>query len=378
MPPRVPFTQTFLSGKELEYVTRVIEQGSLASDGPFSQQSAEWLKQYCGAAGVLMTSSCTAALEMAAMLCELGPGDEVIMPSFTFVSTASAVTRTGAQPVFVDIDRRTLNMDPACIAEQVNSRTRAIIPVHYAGVGCAMEAIGELAREHGLVVIEDAAQGLGAAYAGKPLGAHGQLSAFSFHHTKNVACGEGGALCVNDESMLERARILRDKGTNRAAFLSGQVDKYSWVDEGSSYLPSELACAFLLAQLEAVEQINGARKQAYEFYHQQLEQLEEQGHIVRPHVPAECQTNHHLYHLLVADREVRDQLLLALNENGIHAVFHYVPLHLSPMGRRLAPATPTLPVTESSSERILRLPLFAGITTEQQQQVIAAIHDFFT
>ena len=378
MPPRVPFTQTFLSGKELEYVTRVIEQGSLASDGPFSQQSAEWLKQYCGAAGVLMTSSCTAALEMAAMLCELGPGDEVIMPSFTFVSTASAVTRTGAQPVFVDIDRRTLNMDPACIAEQVNSRTRAIIPVHYAGVGCAMEAIGELAREHGLVVIEDAAQGLGAAYAGKPLGAHGQLATFSFHHTKNVACGEGGALCVNDESMLERARILRDKGTNRAAFLSGQVDKYSWVDEGSSYLPSELACAFLLAQLEAVEQINGARKQAYEFYHQQLEQLEEQGHIVRPHVPAECQTNHHLYHLLVADREVRDQLLLALNENGIHAVFHYVPLHLSPMGKRLAPETPTLPVTESSSERILRLPLFAGITTEQQQQVIAAIHDFFT
>jgi len=378
MPPRVPFTQTFLSGKELEYVTRVIEQGSLASDGPFSQQSAEWLKQYCGAAGVLMTSSCTAALEMAAMLCELGPGDEVIMPSFTFVSTASAVTRTGAQPVFVDIDRRTLNIDPACIAEQVNSRTRAIIPVHYAGVGCAMEAIGELAREHGLVVIEDAAQGVGAACGGRPLGAHGQLSTFSFHHTKNVACGEGGALCVNDESMLERARILRDKGTNRAAFLSGQVDKYSWVDEGSSYLPSELACAFLLAQLEAVEQINGARKQAYEFYHQQLEQLEEQGHIVRPHVPAECQTNHHLYHLLVADREVRDQLLLALNENGIHAVFHYVPLHLSPMGKRLAPATPTLPVTESSSERILRLPLFAGITTEQQQQVIAAIHDFFT
>jgi len=378
MPPRVPFTQTFLSGKELEYVTRVIEQGSLASDGPFSQQSAEWLKQYCGAAGVLMTSSCTAALEMAAMLCELGPGDEVIMPSFTFVSTASAVTRTGAQPVFVDIDRRTLNIDPACIAEQVNSRTRAIIPVHYAGVGCAMEAIGELAREHGLVVIEDAAQGVGAACGGRPLGAHGQLSTFSFHHTKNVACGEGGALCVNDESMLERARILRDKGTNRAAFLSGQVDKYSWVDEGSSYLPSELACAFLLAQLEAVEQINGARKQAYEFYHQQLEQLEEQGHIVRPHVPAECQTNHHLYHLLVADREVRDQLLLALNENGIHAVFHYVPLHLSPMGKRLAPETPTLPVTESSSERILRLPLFAGITTEQQQQVIAAIHDFFT
>ncbi|MFP6753007.1 MAG: dTDP-4-amino-4,6-dideoxygalactose transaminase [Pirellulaceae bacterium] len=378
MPPRVPFTQTFLSGKELEYVTRVIEQGSLASDGPFSQQSAEWLKQYSGAAGVLMTSSCTAALEMAAMLCELGPGDEVIMPSFTFVSTASAVTRTGAQPVFVDIDRRTLNIDPACIAEQVNSRTRAIIPVHYAGVGCAMEAIGELAREHGLVVIEDAAQGVGAACGGRPLGAHGQLSTFSFHHTKNVACGEGGALCVNDESMLERARILRDKGTNRAAFLSGQVDKYSWVDEGSSYLPSELACAFLLAQLEAVEQINGARKQAYEFYHQQLEQLEEQGHIVRPHVPAECQTNHHLYHLLVADREVRDQLLLALNENGIHAVFHYVPLHLSPMGKRLAPATPTLPVTESSSERILRLPLFAGITTEQQQQVIAAIHDFFT
>jgi dTDP-4-amino-4,6-dideoxygalactose transaminase len=300
------------------------------------------------------------------------------MPSFTFVSTASAVTRTGAQPVFVDIDRRTLNIDPACIAEQVNSRTRAIIPVHYAGVGCAMEAIGTLAREHGLVVIEDAAQGVGASCAGRPLGSHGQLSTFSFHHTKNVACGEGGALCVNDESMLERARILRDKGTNRAAFLAGQVDKYSWVDEGSSYLPSELACAFLLAQLEAIEQINEARKQAYEFYHQQLEHLDEQGHIVRPHVPVECRTNHHLYHLLVADREVRDRLLLALNENGIHAVFHYVPLHLSPMGKRLAPGTPTLPVTESSSERIIRLPLFAGITRKQQLRVIAAIHEFFT
>ena len=377
MPPRVPFTQTFLSGKELEYVTQVIEQGSLASDGPFSQQSADWLKQHCGVAGVFITSSCTAALEMAAMLCELGPGDEVIMPSFTFVSTASAVTRTGAQPVFVDIDPQTLNIDPACIAEQVNSRTRAIIPVHYAGVGCPMEAIGELAREHGLVVIEDAAQGVGAAYAGTPLGAHGQLATFSFHHTKNIVCGEGGALCVNDESMLERARILRDKGTNRAAFLAGQVDKYSWVDEGSSYLPSELACAFLLAQLEAVGQINEARKQAYQFYQQQLEGLEERGHLVRPHVPAECQTNHHLYHLLLADREIRDQLLAALNENGIHAVFHYVPLHLSPMGKRLAPETPRLPVTESSSERLLRLPLFAGITAAQQQQVIAAVHDFF-
>ena len=377
MPPRVPFAQVFLSGKELEYVSQVVEQGMLASDGPFSQQCADWLQRYSGAAGVLMTNSCTAALEMAAMLCELGPGDEVIMPSFTFVSTASAVARTGAQPVFVDVDPQTLNIDPACITPRLNSRTRAIIPVHYAGVGCPMEAINELADQHGLVVIEDAAQGLGASYAGRPLGAHGQLAAFSFHHTKNISCGEGGALCVNDPGMLERARILRDKGTNRAAFLAGQVDKYSWVDEGSSYLPSELASAFLLAQLEAVDRVNEARQQAYEFYQQQLEGLEQQGHLVRPHLPPDCQTNYHLYHLLVADQQTRDRLLADLNEKGIHAVFHYVPLHLSPMGQRLAPETPSLPVTESSSERLLRLPLFAGITREQQQQVIAGIRGFF-
>jgi dTDP-4-amino-4,6-dideoxygalactose transaminase len=377
MPPRVPFTQTFLSGKELEYVSQVVEQGMLASDGPFSRKCADWLQQYSGAAGVLLTSSCTAALEMAAMLCELGPGDEVIMPSFTFVSTASAVARTGAQPVFVDVDPQTLNIDPASVAARLNSQTRAIIPVHYAGVGCPMEAINELAGQHGLVVIEDAAQAVGASQAGKPLGSHGQLAAFSFHHTKNISCGEGGALCVNDPGMLERARILRDKGTNRAAFLAGQVDKYSWVDEGSSYLPSELASAFLLAQLEAVDRVNEARQQAYEFYQQQLEGLEQQGHLVRPHLPPDCQTNYHLYHLLVADQQTRDRLLADLNEKGIHAVFHYVPLHLSPMGQRLAPETPSLPVTESSSERLLRLPLFAGITQEQQQQVIAGIRGFF-
>jgi dTDP-4-amino-4,6-dideoxygalactose transaminase len=377
MPPRVPFTQTFLSGKELEYVTRAIEQRCLSSDGPFSQQCSDWLKTHCGAGEVLMTSSCTAALEMAAMLCELGPGDEVIMPSFTFVSTASAVTRTGAQPVFVDIDPQTLNIDPAAIASQVNSNTRAIIPVHYAGVGCPMKEIGELAREHGLVVIEDAAQAVGASYAGRPLGAQGQLAAFSFHHTKNFAAGEGGALCINDQGMLERARILREKGTNRAAFLDGQVDKYSWVDEGSSYVPSELACAFLLAQLEAAPQIIEARRQAFEFYQQQLEALEQQGHLLRPTIPGECQTNYHLYHLLVADQQARNQLIAHLNENGIHAVFHYVPLHLSPMGKRVAPRTPELPVTESTSDRLLRLPLFAGITSQQQQQVVAAINEFF-
>jgi dTDP-4-amino-4,6-dideoxygalactose transaminase len=377
MPPRVPFTQTFLSGKELEYVSQVVEQGMLASDGPFSRKCADWLQQYSGAAGVLLTSSCTAALEMAAMLCELGPGDEVIMPSFTFVSTASAVARTGAQPVFVDVDPQTLNIDPALIAARLSSQTRAIIPVHYAGVGCKMDAINELAGQHGLVVIEDAAQAVGASQAGKPLGSHGQLAAFSFHHTKNISCGEGGALCVNDPGMLERARILRDKGTNRAAFLAGQVDKYSWVDEGSSYLPSELASAFLLAQLEAVDRVNEARQQAYEFYQQQLEGLEQQGHLVRPHLPPDCQTNYHLYHLLVADQQTRDRLLAELNEKGIHAVFHYVPLHLSPMGQRLAPETPSLPVTESSSERLLRLPLFAGITQDQQQQVIAGIRGFF-
>jgi len=373
----VPFTQVYLTGRELEYLRQVVEDGAMTSNGPFTRRCAERLSQLSGGSDIVLTNSCTAALEMAAILMELGPGDEVILPSFTFVSTASAFARTGAQLVFADVDPATLNLDPDSVAQQVNSRSRAIVPVHYAGVAAPMTQLKEIAEQHQLALIEDAAQAVGASYQQMPLGSIGQLGTFSFHHTKNLVAGEAGALCVNDPDLLSRAMILRDKGTNREAFLAGQVDKYSWVDQGSSYLPAELAAAFLLAQLEGIEQIQDSRQQAYEFYYQQLQPLDQKGYLQRPTIPAECQSNYHLFHLLVADQDQRDRLLASLNQQQIGAVFHYVPLHLSAMGQRLAPDSVELPVTTSASQRLIRLPLFAGITKQQQQRVVAAIEEFF-
>ncbi|HEV3025518.1 MAG TPA: dTDP-4-amino-4,6-dideoxygalactose transaminase, partial [Pirellulales bacterium] len=326
---------------------------------------------------VLMTPSCTAALEMAAMLCNFGPGDEVIMPSFTFVSTANAVVRLGARPVFVDIRPDTLNLDDAAVEDAITPRTKAIIPVHYAGIGCEMDRIMTIARRYGLLVVEDAAQGVNAFYQGKALGSLGDLGCYSFHETKNYICGEGGALCINAPELVERAEILRDKGTNRKQFFRGQVDKYTWVDVGGSYVPSELCCAFLYGQLELLDQISQRRRAIFESYRRQLLSLQAEGLVRLPCTSDECDGNSHLFYLLLGDRETRDSLLAFLNEHGIQAVFHYVPLHSSPMGARFGYEEGDLPVTERISQCLLRLPMYHELGEQEQASVVETVRAFF-
>jgi dTDP-4-amino-4,6-dideoxygalactose transaminase len=314
---------------------------------------------------------------MAAMLCDLGPGDEVILPSYTFVSTANAIVLRGAKPVFVDIRPDTLNIDETLIEEAITSRTKAIFPVHYAGVACEMDAIMSLAKKHHLLVVEDAAQGVHAKYQGRALGSLGHLGCYSFHETKNYICGEGGALCINDPALIEKAEIIREKGTNRSRFLRGQVDKYTWVGVGSSYLPSELAMAFLYGQLENLETIQTARGRVFDYYRNELAFVESQGDATLPTVPETCQSNYHMFYLVTKTAAARDGLLSHLRENKIGAVFHYVPLHTSPMGRSLGYREGSLPVTESLSQRIIRLPFFGSITTVEQDLVIRQIGSYF-
>jgi dTDP-4-amino-4,6-dideoxygalactose transaminase len=316
-----------------------------------------------------MTPSCTAALELAAQLCDLRPGDEVIVPSYTFVSTASAFVRLGARPVFVEIRPDTLNIDPEQVEAAVTRRTRAIFPVHYAGVGCDMDEILQTARHHRLRVVEDAAQGVNAFYKGRALGAMGDLGTYSFHDTKNVVCGEGGALCVNDPELIERAEILRDKGTDRAKFFRGEVEKYTWVDVGSSYIPSEISCAFLAAQLEGMEQIKVRRQEIDCHYRQRLEPLEAEGLLRLPVIPADCESHCRAFHILLETREVRDRLMAFLKRYGVSAVFHFVPLHTSPMGRTFGYRAGDLPLTEDLAARLLRLPSFGTITEVEQDRV---------
>jgi len=323
-----------------------------------------------------MTSSCTSALEMAALLCDLNRGDEVIMPSFTFVSTANAVVRCGAKPVFVDIRAETLNIDERLIEASITSKTKAIFVVHYAGVSCEMDRINEIAETHGLVVVEDAAQGVNATYKGRALGSIGHLGAYSFHDTKNYVSGEGGALCVNDSRFVERAEIIRDKGTNRSQFFRGAVDKYTWVDEGSSFAPAEICCAFLLAQLEAMDEITARRRAIYQFYLESLSALEEQELITIPTVPENCETNYHMFHILLNDLRTRDGLMEDLKHEGISAVFHYVPLHSSVMGRKYWQDGDNLPITDDLSSRLLRLPFYADITRDEQIRVVRSISEF--
>jgi dTDP-4-amino-4,6-dideoxygalactose transaminase len=325
---------------------------------------------------VLLTPSCTAALEMAALMFDLREGDEVIMPSFTFVSTANAIALRGARPVFVDIRPDTLNLDESLIERAITPRTRAIFPVHYAGVGCEMDAIMAIADAHGLHVVEDAAQGVHSRYKGRALGSIGHLGCYSFHETKNYICGEGGALCVNDRLLLDRAEIIRDKGTNRRQFFRGQVDKYTWVDIGSSYVPSEIVSAFLYGQLEMLDAIRDHRRENYAFYHGQLAELEAEGLLRRPVVPRHCETNYHMYYILLPSQDIRDGLLKHLNAAGIGAVFHYVPLHSAKMGIELGGDPSALPVTTDSSGRLLRLPLFYEITREEQERVCAEIERY--
>lgn len=358
----LPFNRAFLTGREFEYMQEAAANAHLAGDGPFTRRCHDWLEQRVACRKALLTHSCTAALEMAALLADLAPGDEVIMPSYTFVSTANAFVLRGAIPVFIDIRADTLNLDEALIDAAITARTRAIVPVHYAGVACEMDAILAIASARRLLVIEDAAQALGATYADRPLGQFGQLAATSFHETKNIVSGEGGALFVNDPEYANRAEIIREKGTDRSRFLRGQVDKYSWVDLGSSFLPSELTAAFLWAQMEHGPEITRRRLDIWHWYFDRFAGLEARGLVRRPVIPARCGHNAHMFYLLVRDLDTRTRLLNDLNARGINAVFHYVPLHSSSGGRRFGRAATAMPHTDAISEQLVRLPLWIGMT----------------
>jgi dTDP-4-amino-4,6-dideoxygalactose transaminase len=373
---RIPFNKPFITGKEVEYVSRVIASNEIAADGRFTLLCARLLQERFGIKRVLMTPSCTAALEMAALLSDLADGDEVIMPSFTFVSTANAVLRTGARPIFVDIRSDTLNIDETQIESAITTRTKAIYVVHYAGIGCEMDAIGSIGQRHELIVLEDAAQGVNAFYKGKPLGSLGMVGAYSFHHTKNYTCGEGGALCVNAAGLVERAEIIREKGTNRSRFLRGEVDKYTWVEVGSSHVPSEMTCAFLCAQLEMMDRITDRRRKIFDYYFDAFSSAEEKALLSRPLIPGHCVSNYHSFHVILPSPKQRDGAIKFLRECGIQAVFHYVPLHTSPMGVSLGYRAGELPVTENLSARLLRLPFFCDITESEQQEVVNQLVSF--
>jgi dTDP-4-amino-4,6-dideoxygalactose transaminase len=372
MPPRIRFNAPRLIGKELSYVAEACQE-RLSGDGRFTKQCHVWLEQHTGTSRALLTHSCTAALEMAALLLDIAPGDEIIMPSYTFVSTANAFVLRGGVPVFVDIREDTLNLDERQIEAAITSRTRAIVPVHYASVACEMDSIMEIAGRHELAVVEDAAQAVGATYKGQALGSIGTLGTYSFHETKNIIAGEGGALLVNDGALAARAEIIREKGTDRSRFFRGEVDKYTWQEVGSSFLPSEILAAFLWAQLEEAEAINGKRRRLWESYHAGLAELEDEGLLRRPIVPSGCVHNGHIYYVLLADARQRQHVLDAFAKDGIQATHHYVPLHSSPGGKRYGRAQGDLPITELSWERLVRLPLSPGLSKSEQNRIIAAM-----
>lgn len=365
----IPFNRPYATGKELDYQAEAQRGLHLSGDGAFTKRCHRWIEQQTGCAKALLTHSCTSALDMAALLLDLKSGDEVIMPSYTFVSTANAFVLRGAVPVFVDIREDTLNLDERLIEAAITPRTRAIAPVHYAGVACEMDAVMAIARRHHLAVIEDAAQSIMASYNGRALGAIGELGSFSFHETKNIISGEGGALLVNDPAMVSRAEVIREKGTDRERFFRGEVDKYTWQDVGSSFLPAETIAAFLWAQLEQAERITRERMAIWQRYHAMLAPLEQSGLLRRPIVPADCQHNGHIYYVLLAPGIDRQAVLRELKSNGIHAVFHYVPLHSSPAGLRFGRAQGDLALTTSLSERLVRLPMWLGLSEGQQQRV---------
>lgn len=372
---KVPFNWPYMTGRELHYIAQCHANGRFAGDGAFTRLCHQWLRDRTGAPGALLTHSCTAALEMAAILLDLQPGDEVIMPSFTFVSTANAFVLRGAVPVFVDIRPDTLNLDERQIEAAITPRTKAIAPVHYAGVGAEMDAINAIAARHGLAVVEDAAQGVASTYKGRPLGSLGTYGAFSFHETKNVISGEGGALIVNDPSKVLEAEIVREKGTDRSRFLRGEVDKYTWRSVGSSFLPGELIAAFLWAQLQEADSITDVRLAAWDRYYAMIEPLEAAGLLRRPVVPADCTHNAHMFYILLADGIDRQAVLTGLAERGVSAVFHYVPLHSSPAGLELGRADAPLPVTDHLHGRLIRLPLWCGLSEAQQERVVDALTD---
>ncbi len=370
---KIEFNRPYMTGKELNYIAQAKFGNMLAGDGPFTKKCHHWLEARTQARKALLTHSCTAALEMCALLLDIGPGDEIIMPSFTFVSTANAFVLRGGVPVFVDIRRDTLNIDETRIEAAITSRTRAIVVVHYAGVACDMDAILDIAARHRLPVVEDAAQGVMSAYKGKALGSIGDLGAFSFHETKNVIAGEGGALLVNHPDFIQRAEIIREKGTDRSRFFRGEVDKYTWQDIGSSYLPGELTAAFLWAQFEEAESITEKRMNLWRSYHALCERLEADGVLRRPVVPEDCSHNAHMYYVLLRPGKRRQEVLDALRGQDIYAVFHYVPLHSSPGGKRFGRLGSTMEVTDTLSESLIRLPMWIGLTPEQQHRIVDAL-----
>ena len=372
----IPFNRAFLAGKESEFIQQAIASWKISGDGPFTKKCHARLESALGVPKALLTTSCTHALEMSALLLDLKPEDEVIVPSFTFVSSVNAFVLAGARPVFVDIRPDTLNIDETKLERLITSRTRAIVVVHYAGVACEMDTILQLAGRHGIAVIEDNAHGLFARYKDRYLGTLGCLATQSFHETKNFTCGEGGALLINDPKYVERAEIIREKGTDRSRFFRGQVDKYTWMDVGSSYLPSDILAAFLYAQLEARDDIQARRQRIWEYYDEQLRDWAKSFDVQLPFVPPHCEQSFHMYYLVLPTAEKRDRLLQYLNAADINSVFHYVPLHLSRMGRLFGGEEGQCPVTEDVSARLLRLPFYTGLTETDQSRVVSALKDF--
>lgn len=373
---KVDFNRPILAGNEFEYMRQAVENGHLSGDGPFTKKCHAFLENKLGTKKALLTTSCTHALEMSAILLDIQPGDEVIIPDFTFVSTVNAFVLRGAKPVFVDVHADTLNLDETKLEEAVTPKTKAIVPVHYAGVSCEMDAIMEIAHRHKIAVVEDNAHGLFGKYKGRNLGTIGALAAQSFHETKNFSCGEGGALLINDLELMERAEIIREKGTNRSRFFRGQVDKYTWVDIGSSYLPSDLLAAFLYAQFEQRERIQSHRQFLWEMYYAGLKDWADANDVRLPIVPAHCEQTYHMFYLLMPNLDLRQKFIMYLRERGMYSVFHYLPLHLSDMGRSFGGEVGDCPVTEKISDQLVRLPFHNGLSASDQEQVLDAILGF--
>lgn len=369
----ITFNKPYMTGKELFYIAEAHQNMMLAGDGPFTKRCHKWLEDKSGCSKALLTHSCTAALEIAALLLDIEPGDEIIMPSYTFVSTANAFALRGGVPVFVDIREDTLNLDENLIESAITSRTKAIVPVHYAGVACEMDSITGIAKKNGLMVVEDAAQGVMASYKGRALGSIGDLGAYSFHETKNLISGEGGALLINNSDLRTRAEIIREKGTDRSRFFRGEIDKYTWQEAGSSFLPGEIIAAFLWAQLEEADRITKQRLSIWEYYNDLLLPLEQKGMLRRPIVPLDCQHNAHMYYVLLEPEIDRQMVLSELKRNDVNAVFHYVPLHSSPGGKKHGRAHGELDVTVRQSERLIRLPLWLGLSSQQQEKIVGLL-----
>ena len=369
----IPFNKPYMTGKELHYISEAHLNAHLAGDGPFTHKCHQWLEQNTGASKALLTHSCTAALEMAALLLDIQPGDEIIMPSYTFVSTANAFVLRGGVPVFIDIRKDTLNIDESLIEAAITPKTKAIVPVHYAGVACEMDAIMAIAKQHKLTVIEDAAQGIVACYKNKPLGSIGHFGTLSFHETKSIISGEGGALLINEPKMIQRAEIIREKGTDRSQFFRGETDKYTWQEMGSSFLPGEITAAFLWAQLESAKEITEKRMNIWQRYHSLLEPLEQLGLLTRPTIPVECQHNAHMYYIILSQGIDRQKVIEKLKAINIHAVFHYVPLHTSPAGKKYCKTHGTLKNTALLSKQLLRLPLWIDLPEESQHITVKTL-----